>query len=62
MTGAEGMIGMTGEVTETLTPAGIIRIAGETWQAESIEGDIGIGEEVEILAMHRLKLEVRRKI
>ncbi|OGN94027.1 MAG: hypothetical protein A2Z75_03480 [Chloroflexi bacterium RBG_13_50_10] len=62
MTGAEGMIGMIGEVTETLTPAGIIRVAGETWQAESSEGEIGIGEEVKILAIYRLKLEVKRKI
>ena len=62
MTGAEGMIGMIGEVTETLTPAGIIRVAGETWQGESREGEIGIGEEVKILAIYRLKLEVKRKI
>ena len=62
ITGAEGMIGMVGEVTESLTPTGIIRVAGESWQAESIEGDIEIDEEVEILAMYRLKLEVKRKI
>ena len=62
ITGAEGMIGMVGEVTESLTPTGIIRVTGESWQAESIEGNIEIGEEVEILAMYRLKLEVKRKI
>ena len=61
ITGAEGMIGAVGEVTESLTPTGVIRIAGERWQAESIEGDIGVGEEVEILAMYRLKLEVKGK-
>ncbi|MFC1909868.1 NfeD family protein [Chloroflexota bacterium] len=62
ITGAEGMIGMMGEVTETLTPAGSIRVSGEIWQAQSIEGYIEIGEEVEITAMYRLKLEVKRKI
>ena len=62
ITGAEGMIGMVGEVMESLTPAGIIRVAGESWQAKSIEGDIEIGEEVEILAMYRLKLEVKRRV
>ena len=62
ITGAEGMIGMVGEVTESLTPTGVIRTAGEHWQAESIEGDIEVGEEVEILAMYRLKLEVKRKV
>ena len=62
ITGAEGMISMVGEVTESLTPTGIIRVTGESWQAVSIEGNIEIGEEVEILAMYRLKLEVKRKI
>lgn len=61
ITGAEGMIGMVGEVTESLSPAGIIRVAGEIWHAESIEGNIEIGEEVEILAIYRLKVEVKRK-
>ena len=62
ITGSEGMIGMVGEVTESLTPTGIIRVAGESWQAKSIEGYIDIGEEVEVLAIYRLKLEVKRKI
>jgi membrane-bound ClpP family serine protease len=62
ITGSEGMIGTVGEVTESLTPTGIIRVAGESWQAESIEGNIEMGEEVEILSMYRLKLKVKRKI
>jgi len=62
ITGAEGMIGMVGEVIESLTPSGIIRVDGEIWQAESIEGDIAIGEEVEILTIYRLKLRVKHKI
>ncbi len=62
ITGAEGMIGMVGEVIESLTPSGIIRIDGEIWQAESIEEDIAIDEEVEILTIYRLKLKVKHKI
>jgi membrane-bound ClpP family serine protease len=62
ITGSEGMIGMVGEVTESLKPTGVIRVAGESWQAKSIEGRIDIGEEVEVLAIYRLKLEVKRKI
>lgn len=62
ITGAEGMIGIVGEVIESLTPSGIIRVDGEIWQAESIEGDIAIGEEVEILTIYRLKLKVKHKI
>jgi membrane-bound ClpP family serine protease len=62
ITGSEGMIGMVGEVTESLKPTGIIRVAGESWQAKSTEGHIDIGEEVEVLAIYRLKLEVKRKV
>jgi membrane-bound ClpP family serine protease len=62
ITGSEGMIGTVGEVKESLKPTGVIRVAGENWQAESIEGHIEVGEEVEVLAIYRLKLEVKRKI
>ena len=62
ITGSEGMIGIVGEVTKSLKPTGVIRVAGESWQAESIEGQIEVGEEVEVLAIYRLKLEVKRKI
>ena len=61
ITGSEGMIGTVGKVTESLKPTGVIRVAGESWQAESTEGYIEIGEEVEVLAIYRLKLEVKRK-
>ena len=62
VTGAEGMIGLVGEVVESLKPSGIIRVAGEYWQAKSIDGDIETGEDVEILGIDRLNLEVRRKV
>ena len=62
ITGSEGMIGMVGEVTESLKPTGIIRVVGGSWQAKSTEGHIDIGEEVEVLAIYRLKLEVKRKV
>ena len=61
ITGAEGMIGLVGEVVESLTPGGVIRVGGEYWQAKSVDGDIEIYEEVEILGITRLKLEVKRK-
>jgi membrane-bound ClpP family serine protease len=62
VTGAEGMIGMTGEVVEVLKPKGVIRVGGEYWQAKCLNGDIETGEEVEIVGINRLKLEVRRKV
>ena len=61
ITGAEGMLGMVGEVTETLEMKGIIKVNGEFWQAVSIDGEIEVGEEVEIVGIERLNLEVKRK-
>jgi len=62
ITGAEGMIGLVGEVVESFTPGLVIRVSGEYWQAECLDGDIGTGEEVEVVGIERLKLEVRRKV
>jgi membrane-bound ClpP family serine protease len=61
-TGAEGMIGLVGEVAESLTPGLVVRVSGEYWQAECLDGDIEAGEEVEIVGINRLKLEVKRKV
>jgi len=61
VTGAEGMVGLTGEVTQSLTPKGIIKINGEYWKARSVEGEIDVGEEVEVLVVKGLNLEVKRK-
>jgi membrane-bound ClpP family serine protease len=60
-TGAEGMIGLTGKVTQVLKPQGVIKIKDEYWQAKSINGDIGIDEDVEVVEIHGLMLEVKRK-
>lgn len=59
--GAEGMIGMVGEVMEPLKPAGTIKIKGEYWKAVSIKGDCEKGENVEVLGITGLNLEVRKK-
>jgi membrane-bound ClpP family serine protease len=61
MTGAEGMIGVTGKVTQALQPQGVIKIKDEYWQAKSIDGDIGIDEDVEVVEINGLILEVKRK-
>jgi len=61
ITGSEGMIGLTGEVTEPLTPVGVVRVGGEYWKAKSVGENIAVGEEVEILALDGLKLMVRLK-
>ncbi len=61
VTGAEGMVGLEGEVIKPLTPVGVVRVAGEYWKAKSINGSAAEGEAVEILGVNRLSLEVRRK-
>ena len=61
ISGAEGMIGMTGTVTEPLKPAGTISVKGEYWQAKSIEGNLEIGDTVEVTGIRGLNLEVKKK-
>ena len=62
VTGAEGMIGMTGRVTQALAPAGTIKIKDEYWQAKSLQGKIDAGEEVEVVGISGLVLEVKKKV
>jgi len=61
MTGAEGMVGLTGEVSQSLNPKGVIKINGEYWKARSVEGEIDVGEEVVVLKIKGLNLEVKQK-
>ena len=61
VTGAEGMVGLTGEVTQGLTPKGVIKVSGEYWKARSVDVEIDVDEEVEVTAIKGLELEVRRK-
>ena len=59
VTGSEGMIGLEGTVITPLTPFGVIMIEGEYWKAKSVDENIAVGEEVEILRLNRLTLEVK---
>lgn len=61
VTGAEGMIGLECEIVERLAPFGVVRVEGEYWKAKSVDGEVLIGETVEITGMTRLVLEVKRK-
>ena len=61
ITGTEGMLGMTGRVTEALVPEGTIHFGDESWRAEAMGEHIEAGEEVEITAIKGLKLTVKRK-
>ncbi|HID89163.1 MAG TPA: nodulation protein NfeD, partial [Anaerolineae bacterium] len=43
-----------------LAPRGIVLVAGERWQAESLEGPIEKGETVEVVEVVGFRLRVRR--
>lgn len=61
VTGKEGMMGEVGEVAKTLKPQGVIKVRDEYWQAESENGNISRGEEVEIIGINGLTLKVKHK-
>jgi membrane-bound serine protease (ClpP class) len=58
VTGLEGLIGETGEALEALIPTGMVRLHGEHWKAESVEGNINQGEKVRVIRIQDLKLYV----
>jgi membrane-bound serine protease (ClpP class) len=59
-TGREELIGLEGRVVETLKPNGTIKVNSEYWKAVSLEGNIEIGEKVEIAGSAGLLLKVKR--
>lgn len=61
VTGSEGMLGVQGRVVKPLNLVGTIVIKGEHWKAKSVEGSIGIDENVEIVGLDGLTLNVKRK-
>jgi len=59
-TGQEGLVGLEGTVVESLKPRGLIRVNGEYWKAESLEGTIETGEKIRITGFEGLVLKVAR--
>jgi membrane-bound serine protease (ClpP class) len=57
--GLEGMLGEIGDVRAKLNPAGKVFVRGELWNAEA-DGEIDMGEKVEIVGYQGLNLKVRR--
>ena len=60
-TGAEGLIKQTAEAITNLNPEGEVKVHGEIWNAESIEGKIEAKSRVEIVQVKNLKLIVKKK-
>ncbi len=57
--GQEGMVGVRGKALTTLNPHGLVRCLGEVWGATAAE-PIDSGEQVQILAVDRLRVRVGR--
>ena len=60
VTGIEGLIGEIGKTVTRLSPSGGIKVHGEYWNAESSEGDINEGVEVEVIDVKNLILKVKK--
>lgn len=58
--GAEGMVGLKGQVIEPLQPLGVVRVEGEYWKAESENGDVPAGRTVEVSGVKGLVLKVKQ--
>jgi len=59
-TGAEGIVGETGEALSALDPAGEVRVHGEIWNARSTTGKIKKGDRVKVVRMENFTLTVER--
>jgi membrane-bound ClpP family serine protease len=50
--------GTTGVALTDLTPVGVVRVAGETWSAESVSGNLPANAPVHVLRVRGVRLEV----
>ncbi|MCW8960266.1 MAG: nodulation protein NfeD, partial [Ignavibacteriaceae bacterium] len=55
VTGSEGLVGETGIAYSSLKPKGEVKVHGEIWNAESIDGEIKRGEEIRVTKITNLK-------
>jgi membrane-bound ClpP family serine protease len=55
------LVGQRGWATTDLVPEGTVQVAGELWTATAEEPPIAAGEAVEVIAVERVRLRVRRK-
>ncbi len=56
--GLETMVGSHGKAISPLDPEGLVKIAGELWQAKTAGDEIGVGEEVTVIAQEGKRLIV----
>jgi membrane protein implicated in regulation of membrane protease activity len=53
-----GLVGARGRAVERLGPAGYVRVDGELWRAEAVDGEIAAGTEVVVREARGLTLRV----
>jgi membrane-bound serine protease (ClpP class) len=58
-TGKEALVGAKGTATTDLKPNGEVRVMGEFWQATAKEGEISLGQAVEVMGMEGMFLVVK---
>lgn len=61
VTGSEGLLSAQGRVVEPLNPVGAIVVKGERWRAISVDANIKVNENVEVVGLDGLTLKVKRK-
>ncbi|NJE29674.1 NfeD family protein [Thermococcus sp. 18S1] len=59
--GPERLIGRTALVVEDLSPEGVVKLDGELWKAECLDGTAKRGEKVKITAVRGTKVLVERR-
>jgi len=59
-TGSQGLIGVKGESLSTINPMGKIKVHGEIWDAESVEGNINAGVAIVVVGIENLLLKVKQ--
>jgi len=59
-TGSQGLIGVKGESLSTINPMGKIKVHGEIWDAESVEGNINAGVAIVVVGIENLMLKVKQ--
>ena len=60
-TGPESLMGRTALVVEDLSPEGVVKIDGELWKAECLNGVAERGESVRIISVQGTKVLVKRR-
>ena len=59
-TGHEGIIGEKGITMSNLNPIGQVKVHGEIWSCESLDGDITKGDTISVVGIENLRLKVKK--